>query len=138
MWLSYRAADPVKVDGYLRAVDALFYRSCEHFDEERALVLLHRCNYDTTAAIELVQPWAKVEEDDEGHKGAEFDSDDMCAVCSDGGDLIICDAKGCKRVYHAVCAELAEIPSGTWECSVHFCATCGSVRTQIGRSDRAA
>lgn len=69
-----------------------------------------------------------MEEDEEGMKTTEFDSDDMCAVCGDGGDLIICDAKGCKRVYHAVCAELAEVPSGSWECSVHFCATCGSDR----------
>ena len=88
--------------------------------------LLHRCNYDSHAALELVQPWAMVEEDEDGvGKTTEFDSDDMCAVCGDGGDLIICDAKGCKRVYHAVCAELSEVPSGTWECSVHFCATCG-------------
>jgi hypothetical protein len=141
--------DVGKLEGYLRAVDALFYQSGEHFDEEKALELLHRCNYDCMAALELVQPWAKQEEDDDaaaggagsgaaagGRKGgAEVDSDDMCAVCGDGGDLIICDAKGCKRVYHAVCAELSEIPSGSWECSVHFCSVCGT-RVQDSNSVR--
>ena len=132
VWLCNRVKDPSKVDAYLRSIDELFYRSTEHFDEERALELLHRCNYDSAAALELAQPWAKTDgETDEidavnGGMKAEFDSDDMCSVCGDGGDLIICDAKGCKKVYHAVCAELSEVPSGTWECSVHFCANCGS------------
>lgn len=133
VWLCNRVKDSNKVDAYLRSIDELFYRSTEHFDEERALELLHRCNYDSAAALELAQPWAKTDgETDEidavnGGMKAEFDSDDMCSVCGDGGDLIICDAKGCKKVYHAVCAELSEVPSGTWECSVHFCANCGSV-----------
>jgi len=125
VFLSSRVKDQAKLDTFLRSVDALFYQSSEHSDEEKALELLHKCNYDMAAALELLQPWAKVEEEDEAQKATEFDSDDVCTVCGDGGDLIICDAKGCKRVWHAVCAELTEIPSGTWECSVHFCATCG-------------
>jgi hypothetical protein len=125
-----RAADAIKLDAYLRSVEMLFYASSEHYDEEKALEVLHRCNYDTVQALELLQPWARVEEDDDNARDGtgekkEFESDDACAVCGDGGDLIICDAKGCKRVYHAVCAELAEIPSGQWECAVHFCHTCG-------------
>ena len=132
MWLSSRIKDPARVDAYLRAVRALFYESPELFSAEKALELLHRCNYDDRSALELVQPWAKAEDEEDGltaggGKVAEFDSDDACHVCGDGGDLIICDAKGCKRVYHAVCADLTEIPSGTWECPIHFCSTCGSV-----------
>jgi hypothetical protein len=131
VWLSSRCAEPGKLDSYLRSIDALFYQSNELFDEEKALQLLHRCNYQIPSALELAQPWAKAEDDDDGVTGgggktAEFDSDDACHVCGDGGDLIICDAKGCKRVYHGVCADLSEIPSGSWECPIHFCATCGS------------
>ncbi|GFY93269.1 acyl-CoA N-acyltransferase with RING/FYVE/PHD-type zinc finger domain-containing protein [Actinidia rufa] len=42
-----------------------------------------------------------------GQKLATGSSDDMCAVCGDGGDLIICD--GCPRAFHA----------GDWHCP--FC-----------------
>lgn len=42
-------------------------------------------------------------------------SDDMCAVCGDAGELIICD--GCPRAFHAVCLGLECVPTGDWHCS---------------------
>jgi len=41
---------------------------------------------------------------------------DVCAVCGDGGNLIICD--GCEVEYHLACLKpaLATVPEGHWEC----------------------
>ncbi|KAL8504646.1 hypothetical protein ACS0TY_015997 [Phlomoides rotata] len=41
-------------------------------------------------------------------------SDDMCAVCGDGGELITCN--GCPRVFHAGCLGLHCLPANDWHC----------------------
>ncbi|GER57274.1 acyl-CoA N-acyltransferase [Striga asiatica] len=41
-------------------------------------------------------------------------SDDMCAVCGDRGELMICN--GCPRAFHAACLGLQCPPSGDWHC----------------------
>ncbi|KAJ6871143.1 hypothetical protein NC652_036724 [Populus alba x Populus x berolinensis] len=42
------------------------------------------------------------------------DNDDLCIICADGGDLLICD--GCPRAFHKGCASLSTVPSGNWYC----------------------
>ncbi|XP_027367214.1 uncharacterized protein LOC113873334 isoform X3 [Abrus precatorius] len=42
------------------------------------------------------------------------DSDDMCAVCGDGGDLILCN--GCPRAFHAACLGSQCVPDSNWQC----------------------
>ncbi|CAJ1968344.1 unnamed protein product [Sphenostylis stenocarpa] len=42
------------------------------------------------------------------------DSDDMCAVCGDGGDLILCN--GCPRAFHAACLGFQCVPDSGWQC----------------------
>nr|TKR66540.1 hypothetical protein D5086_0000310160 [Populus alba] len=42
------------------------------------------------------------------------DNDDLCIICADGGDLLICD--GCPRAFHKGCASLSTVPSGNWCC----------------------
>ena len=41
---------------------------------------------------------------------------DACAVCGDGGSLLICD--GCEGEYHMTCLrpKLVAVPEGHWEC----------------------
>ncbi|MFS7957043.1 putative histone acetyltransferase chromatin regulator PHD family [Helianthus anomalus] len=55
-------------------------------------------------------------------------SDDMCAVCGDRGELVICD--GCPRAFHAVCLELEGVPSEDWHCP--YC------RDSVGSGRKAA
>ncbi|XP_076940347.1 uncharacterized protein LOC143609488 [Bidens hawaiensis] len=41
-------------------------------------------------------------------------NDDLCRVCWDGGDLLLCD--GCPRSFHQECAGESSIPRGKWYC----------------------
>ncbi|KAK9058815.1 hypothetical protein SSX86_023658 [Deinandra increscens subsp. villosa] len=41
-------------------------------------------------------------------------NDDLCRVCGDGGDLLLCD--GCPRSFHQECAGESSIPQGKWYC----------------------
>lgn len=45
------------------------------------------------------------------------DNDNLCIICADGGDLLLCD--GCPRSFHKECASLKTVPRGKWYCK--FC-----------------
>ncbi|XP_041862641.1 uncharacterized protein trim66 isoform X2 [Melanotaenia boesemani] len=51
-------------------------------------------------------------------EGAEMESEDFCAVCLIGGDLLCCDR--CPKVFHLSChiPPLLSFPSGDWVCSL--------------------
>ncbi|KAK1291081.1 Histone-lysine N-methyltransferase ATXR5 [Acorus calamus] len=42
------------------------------------------------------------------------ESDNLCGICSDGGDLVLCDI--CPRAFHAFCVGLQSVPTGDWYC----------------------
>ncbi|KAL8168206.1 hypothetical protein V2J09_009705 [Rumex salicifolius] len=42
------------------------------------------------------------------------ESDDLCIICAEGGDLLLCD--GCPRAFHTECASLTHQPRGKWFC----------------------
>ncbi|KAL9670136.1 hypothetical protein QQ045_007687 [Rhodiola kirilowii] len=61
----------------------------------------------------------RVEDDDQ--------SDDICGLCGDGGDLICCD--NCPATFHPNCLA-TEIPEGNWYCSSCICGICGEFYTE--------
>ncbi|CAL9701644.1 unnamed protein product [Knipowitschia caucasica] len=55
---------------------------------------------------------------DPAQSSAEMESEDFCAVCLIGGELLCCDT--CPKVYHLTChiPQLLSFPSGDWVCSL--------------------
>ena len=56
-------------------------------------------------------------DDERYEKTARFESVfDVCAICDDGGELVICDE--CEGEYHLKCMRppLKSVPEGRWEC----------------------
>ncbi|KAK9153847.1 hypothetical protein Sjap_001327 [Stephania japonica] len=50
-----------------------------------------------------------------GRKFSVNDNDDLCSICSEFGDLLLCD--GCPRAFHKECVGESRIPRGDWYCS---------------------
>ena len=90
-----------------------------------ALRLIHQANYtvdDAMAQLRLLAgfPDTSAETNDSDHVAL---TDPACTVCGDGGDVFLCDAAGCRRVYHAECLQLDSVPV-QYECPAHFCRRC--------------
>ncbi|XAR59100.1 hypothetical protein NMG60_11014752 [Bertholletia excelsa] len=53
--------------------------------------------------------------------------EDVCFICFDGGDLVLCDRRGCPKVYHPSCVNRDEAffrAKGRWNCGWHICSLC--------------
>jgi hypothetical protein len=60
-------------------------------------------------------------------KKREDDEDVVCFICFDGGNLVVCDKKGCTKVYHPACIKRDESffrSRAKWTCGWHLCSTC--------------
>ncbi|KAJ8642227.1 hypothetical protein MRB53_018921 [Persea americana] len=55
------------------------------------------------------------------------EEEDVCFICFDGGNLVLCDRRGCTKAYHPTCVNLDEaIFKGKtpWNCGWHTCSIC--------------
>ncbi|KAA8536046.1 hypothetical protein F0562_028524 [Nyssa sinensis] len=53
--------------------------------------------------------------------------EDVCFICFDGGDLVLCDRRGCPKAYHPSCVNRDEAffrAKGRWNCGWHLCSSC--------------
>ncbi|ONK58825.1 uncharacterized protein A4U43_C08F130 [Asparagus officinalis] len=55
------------------------------------------------------------------------EDEELCFICFDGGDLVVCDHRGCPKVYHPSCVNRDEEyfkAKGQWTCGWHICSSC--------------
>lgn len=55
------------------------------------------------------------------------DEEDVCFICFDGGNLVLCDRRGCPKAYHPACIKREEEffrSRAKWNCGWHICSTC--------------
>ncbi|XP_054776219.1 zinc finger CCCH domain-containing protein 19 isoform X2 [Prosopis cineraria] len=54
--------------------------------------------------------------------------EDVCFICFDGGELVLCDRRGCPKAYHPTCVNRDDAffrAKGKWNCGWHLCSNCG-------------
>lgn len=55
------------------------------------------------------------------------EEEDVCFICFDGGNLVLCDRRGCPKAYHPACVNRDEAffrSKGRWNCGWHICSNC--------------
>eukprot|EP01041_Mallomonas_annulata_P001867 gene1867-3622_t len=64
--------------------------------------------------------------------GRDFENEDQCLVCWEGGDLLCCDR--CPLSFHALCINIniKKLPKGLWSCPHHSCMVCNRSTTACG------
>ncbi|XP_056852759.1 zinc finger CCCH domain-containing protein 44 isoform X1 [Raphanus sativus] len=53
--------------------------------------------------------------------------EDVCFICFDGGDLVLCDRRNCPKAYHPTCINRDEAffrTTAKWNCGWHICSAC--------------
>ncbi|KAJ8543865.1 hypothetical protein K7X08_025483 [Anisodus acutangulus] len=60
--------------------------------------------------------------------------EDVCFICFDGGNLVLCDRRGCTKAYHPSCIDRDEDffrAKGRWNCGWHQCTICQKNATYL-------
>ncbi|KAL6649737.1 hypothetical protein ACP70R_013961 [Stipagrostis hirtigluma subsp. patula] len=57
-------------------------------------------------------------------KYSDLESDSICSICHDGGEILLCD--NCPSSYHHDCVGLEATPEGSWYCPSCRCSICNS------------
>ncbi|KAG6522189.1 hypothetical protein ZIOFF_019327 [Zingiber officinale] len=61
------------------------------------------------------------------------ENDDLCSICADGGNLLLCDL--CPRAFHTGCVGLPSIPEGDWHCQ--YCQNLHQRERSVASNDNA-
>ncbi|XP_073102558.1 uncharacterized protein [Elaeis guineensis] len=68
-----------------------------------------------------------------GRKLSTSENDDLCSICADGGNLLLCDL--CPRAFHKECVGLLSIPRGDWHC--RYCQNLRQRDRSVAHNDNA-
>ncbi|WOL10071.1 hypothetical protein Cni_G18825 [Canna indica] len=62
------------------------------------------------------------------------EEEEVCFICFDGGNLVVCDRRGCPKVYHPACINRDEAffrSRSRWNCGWHICSICQKASTYM-------
>ncbi|CAM0952595.1 unnamed protein product [Alopecurus aequalis] len=62
------------------------------------------------------------------------DEEEVCFICFDGGDLVVCDRRFCPKAYHHSCVNRDDEffkSKGQWTCGWHICSNCQKPASQM-------
>ncbi|KAM3276980.1 hypothetical protein ACQJBY_045033 [Aegilops geniculata] len=62
------------------------------------------------------------------------DEEEVCFICFDGGELVICDRRFCPKAYHPSCINRDDDffkSKGQWTCGWHICSNCQKPARQM-------
>ncbi|XP_008779219.1 uncharacterized protein LOC103698933 isoform X1 [Phoenix dactylifera] len=68
-----------------------------------------------------------------GRKLSASENDDLCGICADGGNLLLCDL--CPRAFHKECVGLLSVPKGDWYCQ--YCQSLHQRERSVAHNDNA-
>ncbi|XP_061679298.1 tripartite motif-containing protein 66-like [Syngnathoides biaculeatus] len=88
-----------------------------YVDPDREMIMVLELEPDQTQESKCGEP-SPPREAAQNSGGEKKDSEDFCAVCLNGGDLLCCDL--CPKVYHLAChlPSLITFPTGDWACTL--------------------
>ena len=100
--------------------------TCSMADGEPSV--LERETKGTNAAVSSQNNFVKRSQ----RAGRDYDHQDWCQVCADGGTLVMCD--WCPCAYHLKCLGVKEGSKlkKNWSCPHHQCQTCGRKANAVG------
>ena len=76
--------------------------------------------------IRRYYPWSSINGWNQAIPLQEEESEDLCFITKDGGDLVLCDYPGCKKAYakDAIPASCPFSKDKSWTCPRHYCTGC--------------
>ena len=84
--------------------------------------------------IKRYYPWSTINGCNQANLLKDNESEDLCFICKDGGDLVLCDFPGCKKVYDRRLFPEDDdslMNAQQWICPRHYCTGCNCTGSAV-------